>query len=61
MQELNSLQIKIFTKSSNLVETELDLIIMMESNPSFQLHYRKAFSDRSPDLTGEHTNTEWEN
>lgn len=43
MQELNSLKIKIFTKSANLVETELGLIILMEMNSSFQLCLEKHF------------------
>lgn len=43
MQELNSCKIKIFTKSANLLETKLGLIILMEINSSFQLLLEKYF------------------
>ena len=41
---------KIFTKSSHLVETELELIISMEWDPSFQLLLEKHFRIQ-PELT----------
>lgn len=50
MQELKSLKIKIFTKSASLVETELDLIILIELNPSFQQFLEEHFHV-NPELT----------